>query len=145
MKRAYRSRITTLGGKEIRGKAAISKRTTSPEGKKDRPPIVSESKHLRLDNYFQARITLETNPSSLEERLLLLSAPKGKFYPSDRQSQVIYSFIQNKYLLRTNQNRPSGSKPGTGYYQRSQNKRQAPKQKAGPPSSGALEPMWVGG
>lgn len=57
---------------------------------------------------------LETKPSSLEERLLLLSSPKRKFYPLARQSQVIHSFIQNKYLVRTNQNRLSDSKPGTG-------------------------------
>lgn len=67
---------------------------------------------------------LETKPSALAERLLLLPSPGGKCYPSDRQSQVIiHSFIQKMYFLCTNQNRCSGRKMGAGRKMH-QNKRQ---------------------
>lgn len=81
---------------------------------------------------------LETKPSSLAKKLLLPS-PGKKFYPSDRQSQVIHSFIKNKYLLCVNQNRHTGSEKGTGQNKMSKNKRQDP------PSFAALESRWVGG
>lgn len=93
------------------------KESCIPGGKEDSQATNSfkGSGHLSVANYFQAWIMLETKPSTLAERLLLLPSPGGKCYPSDRQSQVIiHSFIQKMYFLCTNQNRCSGRKMGTG-------------------------------
>ena len=95
------SGLNTWGRKEIRGKGAISKSPVSLGGKTDKPPI-GESRNLSLGNYFQARKMLETKPSTLAERLLLLPSPGEKFYPPGRQSKVIHSFIQKIYLLCSN-------------------------------------------
>ena len=69
------SGLNTWGRKEIRGKGAISKSPISLGGKTDKPPIISERRNLSLGNYFQARKMLETKPSTLAERLLLLPSP----------------------------------------------------------------------